>query len=204
MAAIQAQQSESRPFQQAELQAQPESVIVVTQATPMIELYQKEDCPYSHTVRSRLTELGLDFVAHTIPDNNAFKHRELLEAGGRDQIPFLIDRRTETRLYDSNVILGYLDREYGTGSQPRSESRLIQTAKNLDSRLRQQADQLVWRMKAPVNRARQLGHDVQELWGTMRGTLLFVGKMFGNLVPSRRSGEGASSSSKSDMSYNGS
>ena len=33
----------------------------------MIELYQAEWCPHSHRVRQRLTELGLDFVAHQVP-----------------------------------------------------------------------------------------------------------------------------------------
>jgi len=32
----------------------------------MLELWQAEWCPHSHAVRQRLTELGLDFVAHQV------------------------------------------------------------------------------------------------------------------------------------------
>jgi glutathione S-transferase len=32
----------------------------------VLELFQAEWCPHSHTVRQRLTELGVDFVAHQV------------------------------------------------------------------------------------------------------------------------------------------
>jgi len=32
----------------------------------VLELWQAEWCPHSHLVRQRLTELGLDFVAHQV------------------------------------------------------------------------------------------------------------------------------------------
>ena len=32
----------------------------------MLELWQAEWCPHSHTVRQRLTELGVDFVARQV------------------------------------------------------------------------------------------------------------------------------------------
>ncbi len=55
----------------------------------MIELYQAEWCPYSHMVRQRLTELGLDFVAHQVepsPDE-----RDAMEAAvGSRMIPVLV------------------------------------------------------------------------------------------------------------------
>ena len=40
----------------------------------MLELFQAEWCPYSHRVRQRLTELGVDFVARQVeaePDDRA-------------------------------------------------------------------------------------------------------------------------------------
>jgi glutathione S-transferase len=55
----------------------------------MIELYQAEWCPHSHRVRQRLTELGLDFVAHQVPVDIA-ERTELERATGRRSIPTLV------------------------------------------------------------------------------------------------------------------
>ena len=32
----------------------------------MLELWQAEWCPYSHRVRQRLTELGVDYISHQV------------------------------------------------------------------------------------------------------------------------------------------
>jgi glutathione S-transferase len=55
----------------------------------MIQLYQAEWCPHSHRVRQRLTELGLDFVAHQVPVAPAGR-TELRRASGRRSIPTLV------------------------------------------------------------------------------------------------------------------
>lgn len=55
----------------------------------MIELYQAEWCPYSHDVRQRLTELGLDFVAHQVEPEPG--QRDAMEAAvGSRVIPVLV------------------------------------------------------------------------------------------------------------------
>lgn len=55
----------------------------------MLELYQAEWCPYSHRVRQRMTELGVDFVARQVPaepdDREAMR-----EATGESSIPTLL------------------------------------------------------------------------------------------------------------------
>jgi glutaredoxin len=64
----------------------------------MIELYQAEWCPHSHRVRQRLTELGIDFVAHQVsvkPDERT----EMKRATGRQTIPTLV-------LEDGSVFTG--------------------------------------------------------------------------------------------------
>jgi glutathione S-transferase len=55
----------------------------------MLELYQTEWCPYSHLVRQRLTELGLDVVLHQVePDR---PQRDAMEAAvGSRAIPVLV------------------------------------------------------------------------------------------------------------------
>jgi glutathione S-transferase len=56
----------------------------------MLELYQTEWCPASRRVRQRLTELGLDFVAHQVPVEPA-ERTALREATGLTSVPLLAD-----------------------------------------------------------------------------------------------------------------
>lgn len=87
-----------------------------------LELFQKEECPFSHVVRQKLSDLGLDYAAHSIPDAQDLKHKELVNAGGKDQVPFLIDHKTGVKLYESEAIVSYLEKEYGTGGAHTSAS----------------------------------------------------------------------------------
>jgi glutathione S-transferase len=55
----------------------------------MVELWQTEWCPASHRVRQRLTELGIDYIAHQVPVER--ERRTLLqERTGGDTIPVLV------------------------------------------------------------------------------------------------------------------
>ncbi|MFC4448964.1 glutathione S-transferase N-terminal domain-containing protein [Halorussus aquaticus] len=84
----------------------------------MLELYQAEGCPYSKKVRKQMQALGLSYVAHNprthggeVRDEQA--HERLIELGGEDQIPFLVDPERDESLYESDDIVQYLDRHYG-------------------------------------------------------------------------------------------
>ena len=55
----------------------------------MLELYQTEWCPASRRVRERLTELGLDYLAHQVPVERG-KRTALVAATGNDTIPALV------------------------------------------------------------------------------------------------------------------
>ena len=134
-------------------------------ATPSIELYQAENCPFSHAVRTQLSELGLDFVAHAVPANNPFKHLQLVQASGRDRIPFLIDHHTGVKLHESGAILKYLDREYG----PPVTSFMTQMARDLERTLRLSAEKISWRMKMPVERSQRLQKEAREGLETVLG-----------------------------------
>jgi glutaredoxin len=76
----------------------------------MIELYQAEWCPHSHRVRRRLTELGLDFVAHQVPVDPA--ERTVLERATRRRgIPTLV--LDDGSIVDGDdEILATLDRRF--------------------------------------------------------------------------------------------
>lgn len=81
-----------------------------------LELYQMETCTYCAKVRRKLTELGLSFTAHN-PRANEDRMEELLELGGKDQVPFLVARDQDgavvETLYESDEILEWLDEEFG-------------------------------------------------------------------------------------------
>ena len=77
----------------------------------MIKLYQAEWCPFSHRVRAKLTELGIDYEAVNV-SASAEKRTELKEITGNSTIPVLADG--EKIFSDSSEILSYLEEEYET------------------------------------------------------------------------------------------
>ena len=86
----------------------------------MIELYQAESCPYSETVREKLTELGASYVIHNprLPGDeggdvlNEHTYREMTEVGEQDEIPYLVDTDREEALFGSDEIVDYLEEHY--------------------------------------------------------------------------------------------
>jgi glutathione S-transferase len=86
----------------------------------MLELYQAEGCPHSESVRERLTDLGLSYVAHNPrrpgeePDVlNEQVHAELRAVAGEDTLPVLVDRDRGEVVTESDRIESYLDDRYG-------------------------------------------------------------------------------------------
>ena len=85
----------------------------------MLELYQAEGCPHSETVREKLTDLGLSYVAHNPrrpgedPEVlNEQVHGELQAIAG-DQIPVLVDHQHGEVIAESEDIRDYLAERYG-------------------------------------------------------------------------------------------
>jgi glutathione S-transferase len=86
----------------------------------MLELYQFEGCPYCQKVREKLSELGVSYVMHNprlgkSHDQevvNRQTYDELVEMGGQDQVPYLVDTDRETSLYESDDIVEYLETHY--------------------------------------------------------------------------------------------
>lgn len=76
----------------------------------MLTLYQTEWCPYSHQVRQRLTELGIDYIAKQVPaqpDDRA----ELRQATGADRVPILVPDHGPL-LEGAEEILRYLSKRF--------------------------------------------------------------------------------------------
>lgn len=76
----------------------------------MLTLYQAEWCPYSHRVRERLTELGIDFVAKQVAAGKDARN-DLRNATGSDEIPVLV-LDDGTVIDDWRAILGHLDEHH--------------------------------------------------------------------------------------------
>lgn len=82
----------------------------------MIKLYQAEWCPFSHRVRAKLTELGIDYEAINVAAS-AEKRTELKELTGASAIPVLVDR--EKVISDSGEAISYLEGKYNADPEER-------------------------------------------------------------------------------------
>jgi glutathione S-transferase len=133
-------------------------------AVPAIELFQRESCPYSHRVRERLSKLGLDFVAHSVSEKDALKHKQLIQAGGKDQIPFLVDHRTGVKLYGSPAIDAYLENEYGE----EETGFITNLTHTLVTRLRGRSETIVWAVRIPLEGAMSIRSDLEKSYRTVR------------------------------------
>ncbi len=73
-----------------------------------MKLYIYETCPYCIKVRNTLKELGYEEGKDIIllDANTEENANELIELGGKLQVPFLIDG--ETMMYESSDIMEYL------------------------------------------------------------------------------------------------
>lgn len=89
-----------------------------TQPPLPLVLYDYEACPFCRHVREALTALNLDVTVKPCPRKGQRFRPEALQIGGRLQFPLLIDTNTDTTLYESQQIVGYLFRTYGTGEVP--------------------------------------------------------------------------------------
>jgi glutathione S-transferase len=76
----------------------------------MLELYQFEGCPYCSKVRTKMSELGIDFIARQVDKNN---RNRVEEVSGQTNVPVLVDPNTDTTMPESDDIVNYLEEHYG-------------------------------------------------------------------------------------------
>jgi glutaredoxin/uncharacterized protein (DUF302 family) len=76
-----------------------------------MKLYQAEWCPFSHRVRAKLTELGVDYDIINV-SASAKEREELEEVAGTRAIPVLVD--AERVITDSGEAISYLEQKYET------------------------------------------------------------------------------------------
>jgi glutathione S-transferase len=85
----------------------------------MLTLYYKPTCAYCQNVLAEAENLGVNF---RLKDISLDQHLvdELIEKGGKKQVPFLIDDVKGEQLYESADIVSYLNEFYASASAYKS------------------------------------------------------------------------------------
>ena len=77
----------------------------------MLILYTKNGCPFCHKVLDFVEEHGIEIDEREVYSSDEHMN-ELMEKGGKRQIPFLHDTKKETMMYESGDIMEYLKDHY--------------------------------------------------------------------------------------------
>jgi len=74
----------------------------------MLTLYVKTGCPFCAKVKNTIAELGIEdkIEERNIADDGVVD--ELLEKGGQQMVPFLVDAENDVSMYESDDISAYL------------------------------------------------------------------------------------------------
>jgi len=80
---------------------------------PNLELYELPGCPYCAKVKTKLDELGLEYVSHEVPRSHS-ERTEVKELSGQTGVPVLVDPDHDVEgMAESDDIVAYLDETYG-------------------------------------------------------------------------------------------
>lgn len=82
----------------------------------MLNLYYKPSCPYCQ----RVLKANETFNAPLVLKNVLAEEKimaEMIEKGGKRQVPFLVDEERGVFLYESIDIIEYLKKYYGNGAE---------------------------------------------------------------------------------------
>ncbi len=82
----------------------------------MLTLYYKPTCVYSQEVLGEAERLDVQFKLKDISADETLRN-ELIEQGGKDLVPFLIDTERGVKMYESPDIVKYLNEYYKNGSR---------------------------------------------------------------------------------------
>lgn len=89
----------------------------------MLELYQFESCPFCAKVRRKLDEMGLDWIARTVPADGT-KRQRVIEVSGQSLVPVLVDRERNMVVTESDDICAYLEETYASNASPRPSAEV--------------------------------------------------------------------------------
>jgi glutathione S-transferase len=78
-----------------------------------LELYELPGCPFCTKVKTKLDELGLEYVIHEVPRAHA-ERTEVEAISGQTGVPVLVDPDHGVEgMPESDDIVAYLDKTYG-------------------------------------------------------------------------------------------
>lgn len=86
----------------------------------MLTMYYKPTCPFCRRVMAVTDRLGVEVEMKDVNDDTIAA--ELIEKGGKRQVPYLIDTDQAVEMYESDDIVAHLQKHYGEGggeSKPR-------------------------------------------------------------------------------------
>ncbi|MBI2108670.1 MAG: glutathione S-transferase N-terminal domain-containing protein [Parcubacteria group bacterium] len=73
----------------------------------MLILYVKTGCPFCAKVLRAAAEIGITLDERNIADEKNLA--DLMEKGGKRQVPFLVDEEKGVSMYESDDIVKYLE-----------------------------------------------------------------------------------------------
>lgn len=80
----------------------------------MLTLYYKPSCPFCVRVLAAIERMQVE--VNLIDINTDSKYRdELIEKGGKKQVPYFVDDEKDVAMYESDDIIEYLENNYGSG-----------------------------------------------------------------------------------------
>ncbi len=82
-------------------------------AIKMLQLYLDLGCPFCVRVTEHLDDVEVPYVPKQMsPFADSETRRELIELGGKPQVPFLYDPERGVKMYESADIIRYVDEHY--------------------------------------------------------------------------------------------
>ncbi len=72
----------------------------------MIDLFILENCPFCKKVMEYMDEKGVKY--NKINAHNPDNVLKLMTIGGKDQVPFLYNKETDDKIYESDEIIEYV------------------------------------------------------------------------------------------------
>lgn len=72
----------------------------------MFDLYELEHCPYCQKVMDFMDKNGVKYQKHDISKPN--EEEVLIKLGGKRQVPFLFEKSSGLKMYESADIIEYL------------------------------------------------------------------------------------------------
>ncbi len=73
----------------------------------MLKLYTYEYCPYCEKVRRAFADMGTDYE-EIDAERGTPGSLKLVELGGKQQVPFLVDEEQGIFMYESDDIISYV------------------------------------------------------------------------------------------------